>query len=278
MLKAISTHIFLNNRLHTGHLDALAKGGAEAIEIFAARHHFDYTSRSQVREIADWFRSNATKAWSLHAPLRSEADRENERGGEPLNVVHFDKARRIEAMDEIKRAMEAAEQIPFSNLILHLGERNTAWGQHSLEYALTAVEHLRAFARPLGMRILLENLEKNEIAQPERLLEILTTGHFDDCGICLDTGHANIDSNVLETIGAMGERIRSVHVHDNMGDKDTHMWPGDGTIPWGEAMAALRALQSPPATVLEIQRAPEGATDAVVDHLRRTWDSLFVGN
>lgn len=274
MLKAISTHIFLNNRLHTGHLDALAKGGAEAIEVFAARHHFDYTSRSQVREIADWFRSNATKAWSLHAPLRSEADRENERGGEPLNVVHFEKARRIEAMDEIKRAMEAAEQIPFSNLILHLGERNTAWDQHSLEYALTAVEHLRAFARPLGMRILLENLEKNDVARPDKLIEILTTGHFDDCGTCLDMGHANIDSNVLDAITAMGERIRSVHVHDNMGDKDTHLWPGDGTIPWQEAMSALAALPSPPASVLEIQRASEGSTETVIEHLQRTWDLL----
>ena len=33
------------------------RGGAEAIEIFAARGHFNYTDRQHVREIANWFRS-----------------------------------------------------------------------------------------------------------------------------------------------------------------------------------------------------------------------------
>jgi len=63
MLKAISTHIFLKQRLHAGHLDTLAQAGAEGIEIFAAREHFDYTSRQQVREIADWFRDHSMPAW-----------------------------------------------------------------------------------------------------------------------------------------------------------------------------------------------------------------------
>ena len=44
MLKAISSHVFLRQRLHPGLLDALARSGAEAIEIYAARQHFDYFS------------------------------------------------------------------------------------------------------------------------------------------------------------------------------------------------------------------------------------------
>lgn len=274
MLKAISTHIFLKHRLHTGHLDTLAGAGAAGIELFAARHHFDYTSRAQVREIADWFRSNETKPWSMHAPLYAEVEGEGERGAPQLNVVQADKAGRIEAMDEIKRALEAAEQIPLKHMVLHLGQRNSSWNPQALEHALTAVEHLRAFARPLGVQILVENLEKNDIAQPENLMEILSVGHFDDIGICLDVGHAHLDQDILSAIGTMGERIRSVHVHDNMKDKDSHLWPGDGTIQWPETIQALAALPEPPALVLEIQRTPDSSGSEVKDRLRQTFEFL----
>lgn len=273
MLKAISTHIFLKHRLHAGHLDTCMRAGAEGIEIFAARNHFDFTNRSQVREIADWFRSNPLVAWALHAPLRM--DTENERGGAiSINVVHAEKARRIEAMDEIKRALESAEQIPFRHLIVHLGEVGDAWNQRALEHSMTAVEHLRAFARPLGVKMLLENLSKNEVAQPDNLREIVSVGHFDDIDFCLDIGHAHLSDGILPAIEIFGDRLRSVHVHDNAGDRDAHLWPGDGAIDWPEAMHALAALSNPPAAVLEIHRELEGPTDAARDRLRKAFDFL----
>jgi sugar phosphate isomerase/epimerase len=275
MLKVISTHIFLKHRLHAGHLDTLSKAGAEAIEIFANRRHFDYTSRAQVREIGDWFRGNPTPAWALHAPLRAEGEGESERStAVAINVVHVEKSRRIDSMDEVKRALEAAEQIPFTHLILHLGERGDTWSPRTLEHGMTAVEHLRAFARPLGVQLLLENLEKNEVAEPQNLMEILTVGHFDDIGVCLDVGHAHLGDGILGAIDTMGPRIRSVHVHDNAGDKDAHLWPGDGTIAWPEAMRALQALAKPPATVLEIHPTLENPEEPLTDRFRRTWEFL----
>lgn len=275
MLRAISTHIFLKHRLHAGHLDTLTKVGAEAIEIFGNRRHFDYTSRAQVKEIGEWFRGNPTPAWALHAPLRAESEGDSERGTAPsINVVHVEKSRRIDSMDEVKRALEAAEQVPFSHLILHLGERGDTWSPRTLEHAMTAVEHLRAFARPLGVQILLENLEKNEVAEPQNLMEILSVGHFDDIGICLDVGHAHLGDGILPAIDIMGPRIRSVHVHDNAGDKDAHLWPGDGTIAWPETMQALGALAKPPATVLEIHPTLENPEGTLADRFQRTWEFL----
>lgn len=275
MLRAISTHIFLKHRLHAGHLDTLTKTGAEAIEIFGNRRHFDYTNRAQVKEIGEWFRANPTPAWALHAPLRAESESDSERSSAPsINVVHVEKSRRIDSMDEVKRALEAAEQVPFSHLILHLGERGDTWSPRTLEHAMTAVEHLRAFARPLGVQILLENLEKNEVAEPQNLMEILSVGHFDDIGICLDVGHAHLGDGILPAIDTMGPRIRSVHVHDNLGDKDAHLWPGDGSIAWPETMQALGALAKPPATVLEIHPTLENPEGTLSDRFQRAWEFL----
>ena len=253
MLRVLSTHVFLNHRLHPGLLDLATRSGAEAIEIFAARQHFDYTSREHIAELAEWFRANPGAAFSMHAPLFP--DREMGRAGAPaVNLLHPEKARRIDAMDEIKRALEAAEQIPFSNLVVHLGERMDGWSPRALEYAQTALEHLGAFARPLGVRVLVENLA-SEPTTPERLMTILQMGHLDNVGICLDLGHAHMSEGIGEAVSVLGKRIASVHVHDNHGMKDEHLWPGDGNIDWTATAKALQALTHAPATVLEISPA-----------------------
>lgn len=250
MLRVLSTHLFLNQRLHPGLLELAGRAGAEAVEIFAARQHFDYTRREDVRELCDWFRSNQLKAFSMHAPLFP--DREMGRAGAPsVNVIHPEKSRRIDAMDEIKRALEAAEQIPFEHLVVHLGEREDTWSQRTIDYALTALEHLGAFARALGVKLLVENLT-NDVTTPEHLVLILELGHLDNVGVCLDLGHAHMTVGIPEAVSALGQRIVSLHVHDNHGTKDEHLWPGDGTIEWKDTAERLHALATPPAAVLEI--------------------------
>ena len=250
MLRCLSTHLFLKERLHPGLLELAARSGAQAIEIFAARQHFDYTSREHVHELADWFASNELQPWSMHAPLFP--DREMGRAGAPaVNLLHPEKSRRIDAMDEVKRALETAEHIHFKNLVVHLGERTDTWSPRTLEHALTALEHLDAFARPLGVRLLAENLV-NEPTTPEHLIEILTLGHLTRIGVCLDLGHAHITVGIAEAIATLGGRIATLHVHDNHAVKDEHLWPGDGNIDWPAAIGAIKTLATPPAAVLEI--------------------------
>jgi len=257
MLRVLSTHVFLNHRLHPGLLEEAGRAGVQAIELFAARQHLDYTSREHVAELAEWFRSAPVKPFSIHAPLYP--DREMGRAGAPgVNVLHPEKSRRIDAMDEIKRALESAERIPFKNMVVHLGERDDTWSPRSIEFAQIALEHLGAFARPLGVRLLVENL-LSEATTPDHLVLILELGHLDNVGVCLDLGHAHITVGVARAMATLGKRIVSVHVHDNHGEKDEHLWPGDGTIDWPAAANALKDLAAPPATVLEINSSQNDA-------------------
>jgi sugar phosphate isomerase/epimerase len=261
MLRVLSTHLFLNHRLHPGLLEIAARAGAQAVEVFAARQHFDYTSREHVAELAEWFRSEPVEPFSMHAPLFP--DREMGRAGAPgVNLLHPEKSRRIDAMDEIKRALEAAEHIPFKHLVVHLGERTDGWSPRTIEYAHTALEHLGAFARPLGVRLLVENL-LSEATTPEHLMLILEMGHLDNIGICLDLGHAHVSVGIAEAISTFGNRIVSAHVHDNHGQKDEHLWPGDGTIDWPAAVKGLQGLATPPAIVLEIHYTLDGDHHAI---------------
>ncbi|HYK37526.1 sugar phosphate isomerase/epimerase family protein [Alloacidobacterium sp.] len=272
MLKVISTHVFLRSRLHPGLLDVFARAGAQGVELFAARQHFDYTSRAHVREIAEWFQANAVEAFSMHAPMFP--DLEMGRGGAPaVNVIHPEKSRRIDAMDEIKRALEVAEQVPIRYLILHLGEREDGWSPRSLENSLTALEHLRAFANPLGVKLLVENIQ-NEVTQPRNLVEILNVGHFKDIGVCLDTGHAHLGDGVATTIAELRPLIRSSHLHDNKGGRDEHLWPGDGTIAWEETIGELKSAPQTPAGVLEIHYTLEETPESVTNKAQAAFEKF----
>jgi len=252
MLKAISTFVLVKERLHPGLLDGLVRGGAQSIEIFAARQHLDYANRKQhVREIADWFRTSGVTLNSVHAPLYADYDW-GRTGGSPVNVASTDRAARIDAMDEIKRALELAEQIPFRFLVQHLGVAGESFDDRKFEAAMTSVEHLRAFAKPLGVSILVENIP-NELSTPERLVEFIRAAHFEDVGVCFDFGHAHMMSDVPQAWESVKDHVRSTHVHDNNKDRDAHLWPGNGSIDWKQAMELLRSAPHTPPLLLEIE-------------------------
>jgi len=300
MHPGLSTSVFFEQRLHPGLLDALHAAGAQTIEVVAARHHFDYTDPQSVRETASWFRSNDVRA-VLHQPiyLTDRADTQWSRHvAANLDLIALEKHHRIAAMDEVKRAIESAEQVPFAAVVLHLGLNHTPWDDPAIEHSLTAIEHLKAFASPLGVQLLLENLQ-NEVTTPEHLLYILQTGHFDSVGVCLDIGHLHLAHDVpaaasSPTAGApstpvpsqwvgsaielLGPRIAQLHLHDNHGPlahaidiKDEHLWPGEGTIDWSAVTAALASLPAATPALLE----PASGRDLTPQQVTRKAEATF---
>jgi sugar phosphate isomerase/epimerase len=258
MLKAMSTYVYVRERLHPGLLDGMIHAGAEAIEIFGARGHFDYANRRQhVLEIANWFKSTGITLNSVHAPMFSDYEW-GKGGSSPLNIASPDRAQRVAAMDEIKRAIEIAEHIPFRFLVQHLGTGGEEFDDKRFDAAMTSVEHLKAFAKPLGVTVVLENIP-NELSTPERLVEFINITHFEDVGFCFDIGHAHMMGNVEEAFNLMKKHIRTTHLHDNKKDRDSHLWPGDGGINWSQAMELLRTAPHVPPLLLEIEG--EGKTN-----------------
>ena len=254
MRRGMSTLVYARReRLHPGLLDEMVRGGAEAIEIFGSRGHFNYSDRQHVREITNWFRSTGIAFHSLHSPMHGDEEF-GRSGAPPLNIAAVEKRDRIAAMDEIKRAIEVAEQAPFRFLIQHVGVGGESATGQKLESAMTSLEHLRAFAKPLGVQVVVENIP-NELSTPEALVELLHTARFTDVGVCFDVGHAHLGPGVKNAFETLNELIRTAHVHDNRGERDEHLWPGGGTVDWKEAMELLRGAPHVPALMLEIEGA-----------------------
>jgi len=238
----LSTHLFVDERLSSHILDQILGAGIRQIEVFAARQHFDYHDQNHVRDVAQWFEDHEVKLHSLHAPLYADFDW-GQSGGPAVSVACLEKRKRIDSMEEIKRALEVAERLPFRYLVLHLGIPGEEYALEKFDAALTSIEHLKIFAKERGVQLLLENIP-NELGTPERLLEFIQYSRMDDLKICFDTGHAHMGGGVQPAFQTLRDRIVSTHVHDNRREKDDHLLPFDGEIDWKQTIRDFRAADN----------------------------------
>lgn len=255
---ALSTYLFVNHRLNTVWLEKIWQAGFPFAEIFCARQHLDYRNRSQIRELGHWFRDAQLKLNSLHGPIFSD-DCWGQTGPQSvLSLSELVKSKRITIVDEIKRALEVAEEIPFRYFIQHLGSTDEQFDEHKLDAAFTALEQLSIFAKQRGVQILLENTP-NDLANAKRLNYFLEITHL-NLGYCFDTGHAHMNGGVAAEFELMKSRICSTHVHDNDGTEDSHLFPllqPQGTIDWKQVMPLIAGSEVKWPVVLELRESED---------------------
>jgi len=254
MRHLISTHLFVNHRLTTVWLDRIWDAGIPAVEIFCARQHLDYRDRAQIQELAHWFHDSELELWSLHAPMYRDDVWGRSGPNAIIDITETSKPKRIAAVDEIKRALEIAERIPFRYLIQHVGVPGAEWDERKLEAAFTALEDLKVFAAQRGVEILLENIP-NAFSSAERLNYFMDTTHL-GLNYCFDVGHAHIMEGVEAAFGKMKDRIRATHLHDNDSQNDLHWFPylaEEGTVDWKQAVGLLREAGDEVPLLLELR-------------------------
>lgn len=252
MLHALSTHLFVNHRLTTVWLDRIWDAGIPLVEIFCARQHLDYRDRAQIVELGHWFRDSELKVHSLHSPMYSDDVWGRSGPDSVINLTEPVKIKRMQMLDEIKRALDIAEIVPFKFLIQHLGVAGEEYSEQKIDAMFAALEEISLFAHQRGVEILLENTP-NALSSAERLLMFLEATHM-GLNFCFDTGHANMHEGVDNAFRLMKSRVRSTHVHDNDGKDDTHLFPlvaEGGTIHWPRTMDLMRTLDCP--LVLELK-------------------------
>ena len=273
MRHAVSTHLFVNHRLTVALLDRLVKAGIHEVEIFCARQHLDYRNRAQVEELAHWFRDSELKLHSMHSPMFSDTIWGRSGPNAVVSITEAEKSRRIAATDEIKRALEVAELIPFRYLIQHIGSSGEEYDDRKMDLAFTSLEELCIFAGHRQVEILIENIP-NELSTPERLVYFANQTRL-PVHFVFDTGHAHMAGGVKPGFEWMRDRIRSTHVHDNDAVNDIHLFPNGsrpGGIDWTECMELLRAGEKNYPLLVELREVPE--MEHPLDEVRRVFDWL----
>jgi sugar phosphate isomerase/epimerase len=275
MNHVLSTHLFANHRLNTVWLDKISDHGIPAVEIFCARQHVDWQDASQIRQLAAWFRDSELKLHSLHAPLYT--DEVSGRSGPQsiLKITEPLKAKRNAIVDEIKRAIEIADNIPCRYVIQHIGVPGEEYDERKVEAAFTALDEISSFAGQRGVEVLLENIP-NAFSTSDRLNLFNEQTHL-KLNYCFDIGHANMTEGVETAFRGMGDRIRSTHIHDNNGKEDNHLFPlasEGGTIDWAKAMDLLRSRADQYPLLLELKGVPARNPLPVVRDIFEKLESL----
>jgi sugar phosphate isomerase/epimerase len=256
----ISTQIYRAQAVTVDLLESIRKAGYEQIELFCNRPHLDFHNRALMRAIARWFQENALPAPSLHLPFVENLSPTQRVW---ISVLEREPRDREAALDQIKRSLELADQVPLAYVVLHLGNPREAFSPLAFEYAYAAIAQIRAFA---GVEVMVENIP-NEISTLERLQEFKNVSQIPDVGICYDTGH-----NHLRPTTATLEHIRTMHLHDNHGDKDEHLWPFDGTIDWAAFVEKLVVEKYEGRFVFEARGDELSKGGNVKSRLQDLWD------
>jgi sugar phosphate isomerase/epimerase len=265
MQRILSTYLLVSKKLNRELLAQIHATSFEAVEIFASRSHFDYVSKPEVRAIAQALADNHLHLNSLHAPTSRDMS-VNREGGSPLSVTEVERVRRIEAMDELKRVIDVAEDLPFSRLILHMGGSREAADPRKRDAAFSSLEHLILHAKHVGVTICVENTA-SEMGAPFYLRSFVDETRLTGLRFNFDIGHAHLaegpeEERIPNAFEPLKDLIASTHIHDNHGEKDEHLAPYDGSIDWPASLKLLRATPAASDLPMTLELKEKSGPDA----------------
>jgi sugar phosphate isomerase/epimerase len=224
-------------------LGQIAGAGFSGVEIFCSRAHFDYSSKTEAREIKSALADSRLSLTSLHAPTSRDLSATRE-SGQPLSICEVERVRRIEAMDELKRAIDIAEELPFPRMIFHMGGTRETADLRKRDAAFSSLEHLILHAKHVGVTICVENTT-SEMGDPAYLRAFYDETRLTGLRFNFDIGHAHLadgpeEDRVRKGFEPLRDLVVGAHIHDNHGEKDEHLPPYDGSIDWEKSIKVLK--------------------------------------
>ena len=142
-----------------------------------------------------------------------------------LNALWIEGPEGNHTLSELQQEIIDCSELGIETLVVPLTNGNTpptisSIGAFRIEQLIKLAEHLK-------VKLAFENVRK-----PEHLQYVLDSFHSPFVGLCYDSGHEHFWSPNIDWLNKYGARVFAVHLHDNNGDRDSHLLPFDGTIDW----------------------------------------------
>ena len=124
-------------------------------------------------------------------------------------------------------------------------------------------------AEKCGVKIAIENVSNSQM-----LNHVLDTIESPMLGLCYDSGHDYIWSPTPYIIlEKYKDRLFAIHLHDNIGENDDHLAPGEGKVNWGIARAGIESSVYTGSFTLEIDTTKTLASRTPQEHLMLCYKS-----
>jgi sugar phosphate isomerase/epimerase len=142
-------------------------------------------------------------------------------------------------LDLVRNRLDMTARLGGATVVMHYAQRIEKDADRTKVRArlLCSLEELQEQAVSLGVRIALEPCPGEDIPGLAQALDAFDNKYL---GLCLDTGHANLDPAIWPFVEEYRDRIVAVHIHDNDGTGDQHLIPYSAGIDW-ERTAVLLA-------------------------------------
>ena len=160
-----------------------------------------------------------------------------------INVASNNERIREAAVANVVAEMKAANDLDIDTVTVHPGIINLAVKDirdRSLAQARISMKEIEHYAAEYGLYACIENMPNFPVMlgiQADELREIIDGT---DLSVCFDIGHAHTADQIDSMVELFGDRIRNIHIHDNMGEKDEHLTIGDGSIDFGHVLGLLK--------------------------------------
>ena len=162
-----------------------------------------------------------------------------------VDPVAADEHVRAAAIETLKPEVEFFARLGVRAAMLHASvnaAQRAAWSQAQIDDVRAAsLEALCAVAAGSGLRLALENLLTDLRNAAELVYAIEHAGSREGLGICLDTGHLNlVGGDLAQFRREAGPALIALHLADNRGQNDDHIFPFGGYIRWGAFLETFR--------------------------------------
>jgi sugar phosphate isomerase/epimerase len=204
--------------------------------------------------------------WSAHGPWGNETWSDGR-----VDLASLDGEMRRRSVTDVRRAIEWLAATGGRCLVVHPGVLSDANDFDRRRSALVeSLSELAPVAANHAIWLCVENLPRGSFpgsytSDNASIVRELAASHV---GLCLDTGHANIMADVGSEAREAGTLLRTTHVHDNDGQRDSHLLPGLGSIRWPEFSSALTEIDYDGVIMLECPRFMRDNLHLLNDELR----------
>jgi protein FrlC len=236
MKVSLSSFLYLNYPLEEA-LRRIAQAAYDGVDIWGGRPHAyrnDLTRREirRLRGIGE--RLGVEFASFIPAQFRY-----------PTCLCSQSDTIRRDSVDYIKDSLRSAAE--FGAPLVSVCPGHTVFGQTAEDgwrRLRESLDEICSAAESLRLKVALEPADKYEtdlVNNCEQALQMLEDVRWDNLGVVLDNGHSHVVGESAERmITRLGDRLFHVHVDDNLGQRDQHLIPGDGSFDFVPLIAALR--------------------------------------
>jgi sugar phosphate isomerase/epimerase len=238
----------------------LEAAGAKLIEIGAWHNDFDYSNRDGVKRARFLLDQAGVAAYSYHPPF-----------GPGHCISHLDEGALWKAVERNADQLGVAAALGAEHYVLHPSvDIRPADRLLHRRNAIRAVRALLPVCESTGMKLAVENMPPGFVAvDAEELMWVVDGAESDLVGVCFDTGHAHAAGYRMgEYLRRIGDRLMTIHWHDNDGTADQHVPPGAGTVDWDDFFGALADMGWDRPICPEIPIPPDWTFRQWVERLR----------